>query len=75
MDSIDKKFIHRYNLYMEVAFLKAFQTRRENLIQTHTNYSATDLEISKNMIIGCFDDVVYFIATPDNSIVESIIKR
>ena len=25
MSSVDKKFIHRYNLYMEVAFLKAFQ--------------------------------------------------
>ena len=56
------------------ALVKAFETRRDALVQTHTNYSETDLEISKNMTIGSFDDVVYFIATPDNSVVESLIK-
>ena len=57
------------------ALIKAFETRRDTLVQTHTNYSATDLQISENMTIGYFDDVVYFIATPDNSVVESLIKR
>ncbi len=56
------------------ALTKAFETRRDALVQTHTNYSATDLEISKNMVIGSFDDVVYFIATPDNGAVEALIK-
>ena len=56
------------------ALLKAFETRRDALVQTHTNYSATDLEISKNMTIGSFDDVVYFIATTDNATIEALIK-
>ncbi|MBR5459895.1 MAG: DUF4358 domain-containing protein [Clostridia bacterium] len=54
--------------------IEAFNTRRENLIQTHTNYSAEDLAIAENMIIADFDDIVYFIATPDNAFVEEIVK-
>ena len=55
--------------------IKAFETRRGNLIQTYTNYSAEDLAISEGMTIGSFDDIVYFIATPDNASIEALIKK
>ena len=55
--------------------IKAFETRRGNLIQTHTNYSAEDLAISEGMTIGSFDDIVYFNATPDNASIEALIKK
>lgn len=55
--------------------IKAFETRRDNLIQIHTNYSADDLAISKGTKIGEFDDIVYFIATADNCAVEELIKK
>ncbi len=55
--------------------LKAFATRRDNLIQIHTNYSADDLAVSQNLKTGSFDDVVYFIATSDNASVEALITK
>ena len=57
------------------ALLEAFATRRDNLIQIHTNYSADDLAVSENLKAEAFDDVVYFIATPDNATIEAIIKK
>lgn len=57
------------------ALLEAFTTRRDNLIQIHTNYSADDLAVSKNLKSGSFDDIVYFIATPDNEAVEALITK
>ena len=57
------------------ALLEAFNTRRDNLIQIHTNYSAEDLAVSENLKSGSFDDIVYFTATPDNEKIEALIKR
>ena len=55
--------------------IKAFETRRDNLVQLHANYSAEDVTIAENMMIGSFDDVVYFIATESNAEVESLITN
>jgi hypothetical protein len=59
----------------KTALKKAFETRKENLIQTHTNYSADDLAIANGLVTGSFDDVVYYVATTSNSEVEAIIKK
>ena len=57
------------------ALLDGFNFRRDALISTHTNYSEKDLEISQNLTTGLFSDVVYYIATSDNTLVEEIIKN
>ncbi len=57
------------------ALLEGFKTRQDALISTHTNYSEKDLEISQNLTTGLFSDVVYYIATSDNALVEEIIKN
>ncbi len=53
----------------------AIGDRREALIQIHTNYDQNDLAISKGLTIGRFDDVIYFVATDNNSAIEEIIKK
>ena len=57
------------------ALIKAFETRRDNLVQIHENYSQDDVAVARGMLIGSFDDVVYFIATPVNPEVEMLIKE
>lgn len=58
----------------KTALLNAFETRKGNLIQTHTNYSPEDLAVSEGLITGAFDDVVYFVAAPDNTPIEQAVK-
>lgn len=53
----------------------AIEERREALIQIHTNYDQNDLAIAKGLTVGRFDDVIYFIATDNNSSLEEIIKK
>ena len=57
------------------ALLSAFDTRAENLAATYENYSPEDTQRAKDMQKGSFDDIVWFVASSDNSSVISIIEK